>query len=74
MTEAPVEKPADPYHLGLMNRTAERFAHLASLRGISCVIGVGTKPALHYTANGQDCGPSVHGLYAWLNAQPGVLP
>lgn len=25
-------------------------------------------------ANGESCGPSVHGLYAWLAKQPSVKP
>ena len=66
------EKKPDPFHLSLMNRTAGTFAKIAGLRGISCVIGV--TQSLTYTANGEDCGPSVHGLYAWLNRQPGVQP
>lgn len=68
------QKPVDEYALGMMNRTAASFAKLAGLRGISCTIGVETSPTLHYTANGEDCGPSVHGLYAWLDRQPGVQP
>lgn len=53
------------------HRTASEFSRLAGLRGISSLIE--WKDG-QYHANGTPCGTSVHGLYAWLNRQPGVLP
>jgi len=55
----------------LEHRTAREFSRLAGLRGISSLI---EWKEGQYWANGIPCGTSVHGLYAWLNKQPGVLP
>jgi hypothetical protein len=66
------QKP-DGYALAQTNVTARSFQKLAALRGISSTIEVDPDTG-HYIANGTDCGLSVHGLYDWLNSQPGVLP
>lgn len=63
---------ADPFVVSVMRRTAESFQKLASLRGISSSIDVTADS--RYVANGIDCGTSVHGLYEWLEKQPGVQP
>lgn len=61
----------DPYANGQCNRTAESFQKLAALRNVSSRIEWN---GVEYVANGEPCGASVHGLYDWLNRQPGVLP
>lgn len=61
----------DEFTQGVCNKTAASFQKLAALRGISSSIEF--KDGKYY-ANGQDCGTSVHGLYEWLNTQPGVKP
>lgn len=53
------------------HNTAAEFSKLAGLRGITNTIE--WKDGVYY-ANGENCGPSVHGLYEWLNRQPGVKP
>jgi hypothetical protein len=62
----------DPYTHAQMSRTAAAFQKLAALRGISSSVTVSGRNT--YVANGEDCGTSVHGLYDWLNRQPGVRP
>jgi len=62
----------DDHALSQMRRTANKFSRLAALRGITADIDISSDG--HYVANGIDCGCSVHGLYDWLNRQPGVLP
>lgn len=79
---APV--PADLFTLQLGNQTAASFQKLASLRGIgsSIVFKLGRYFAARVDvidgeirqSDAQDCGPSVHDLYDWLNKQPGVKP
>lgn len=54
-----------------MQQTAAKFQKLAALRGVSSSIEVVRG---RYHANGEDCGQSVHGLFEWLDRQPGVLP
>jgi hypothetical protein len=51
------------------SRTAEAMTKLMGLRGISgqCEWRNG-----QYWANGAPCGQSIHGVYDWLNKQPGV--
>lgn len=62
----------DNFQLAMMNQTANSFMKLAGLRGISSAIEVNENG--QYIANGENCGTSVHGLYDWLNKQPGVKP
>ena len=66
-------KTYDTFQAGLAQQTAAPFQKLAALRGVSSSIEFNTD-TMRYVANGTDCGPSVHGLYDWLNKQPGVLP
>lgn len=65
-------KTSDPHAIAMMRTTAQRFQHLAGLRGVSSSIEV--TPNGEYFANGENCGNSVHGLYEWLNRQPNVKP
>lgn len=62
----------DEHALAAMRRTAESFQKLAAIRGVSSIVEVSQDG--RYVANGTDCGTSVHGLYEWLNKQPGVKP
>ena len=64
--------PKDGYAMAMMRSTGATFQKLAALRGIQMTCEVNALG--HYTANGVDCGESTHGLYDWLEAQPGVLP
>ena len=57
----------------LPNRTVESFAKLAGLRGVGGTFEWRAEEKSYY-ANGEKCGQSVHGLYEWLNRQPGVKP
>jgi len=61
----------DPYANGVCTVTAQSFAKLARLRGVPAEIKWDGE---RYIANGEPCGPSVHGLYEWLERQPGVKP
>lgn len=63
--------PLDSHAAAQCSNTAQSFQKLASLRGISASIEWSGN---EYIANGTPCGVSVHGLFDWLNAQPGVLP
>ena len=67
---ADVQK-GDPVANAVCNRTAENYAKLCELRGVTAKIEWDGE---QYLANGEPCGPSVHGLYDWLNRQPGVKP
>ena len=66
----------DPVAQRQMAGIAQRFQRLAALRNVPCDVEmrdggyVVTTPAGDVT----DCGCSVHGLYAWLERQPGVYP
>lgn len=62
---------SDPHAVAQMQKTANSFQTLAALRGITSHITVENG---QYHANGENCGVSVHGLYDWLNKQPGVKP
>jgi len=62
----------DDFTRGMMNKTSQSLAKLAGLRGVSLEIEVSSNGT--YVCNGTDCGPSVHGVYEWLNAQPNVKP
>ncbi len=62
----------DKFAANQMTKTAQKFQELAALRGISSSIIV--KEDGNYYANDICCGSSVHGLYDWLNKQPGVRP
>ncbi len=63
----------DKHTLGMMTQTATSFQKLAALRGVQCTVDASKDGK--YLVNGTvDCGTSVHGLYDWLNKQPGVLP
>ena len=61
----------DAHTNAAMEKTAASFMKLAGLRGVSSHVEVRD---FRYVANGVDCGCSVHGLYDWLNKQPGVKP
>jgi hypothetical protein len=50
---------------------ASKLETLASLRGVKAVI---TFDGAQYIANGEVCGPSVHGVLEWLAKQPRVKP
>lgn len=63
----------DTFQATIAQDTAVKFQKLAALRGISSDVQFDPEK-MRYFANGEDCGPSVHGLYDWLNRQPGVLP
>lgn len=66
------EMNVDEFQLSVMRKTAEAFMKLAAVRGVSCCVEVSEDGK--YFANGHDCGSSVHGLYDWLDNQPGVRP
>jgi len=66
-------KALDPFVRAQMSRTAESLKKLAALRGLSGVL-IDVSDDGHYVANGTDCGPSVHGVYAWFDDQPWVQP
>lgn len=51
--------------------TSAKLTTLCALRGVSAIV---TWDGAQYLANGTPCGRSVHGVYAWLNVQPGVKP
>jgi hypothetical protein len=55
----------------LERSTAAKLEKLAGLRGISAKI---TWDGAQYLANGEPCGRSVHGVYAWLEKQPKAAP
>ena len=55
----------------LQKRTAEKLSLLATLRGVTVVV---EWDGAQYTANGEACGPSAHGVTEWLERQPGVKP
>jgi hypothetical protein len=57
----------------VMHNTAATFQRLAQLRGVIATIEW-DEGAQVYRANGVSCSTSVHGLYDWLNRQPGVRP
>lgn len=59
----------DEYASAQCSRTAASFAKLASYAGVAAVI---RWDGSQYIANGTPCGPSVHGLYDWLNKQSGA--
>lgn len=56
----------DSYANGICSRTAANFETLARLRGVTAQV---TWDGSQYVANGEACGPSVHGLYEWLEKQ-----
>ena len=64
---------ADAFQAAVAQDTAVKFQKLAALRGVSSSIYFDAEK-MTYFANGEDCGTSVHGLYDWLNRQPGVKP
>jgi hypothetical protein len=52
--------------VAICHSTAANAEKLASLRGIPAkIVWNGTQ----YTANGDPCGPSIHGVYDWLAKQ-----
>lgn len=57
----------------LQIRTAENLGKLAGLRGVTATI-VWDAETRQYVADGTPCGTSVHGVYEWLDRQPGVRP
>ena len=61
----------DRHTEAMMSDTAASFQKLAAMRGIPATVEVRSG---QYLANGTACGTSVHGLYDWLNRQPGVRP
>lgn len=67
------------YFDGIEARTAVRLTQLCALRGIkaTAVWGGVEKTViwdgLQYVANGTPCGPSVHGVMAWIDKQAGKL-
>lgn len=64
-------KTSDPHADSMCSRTAQSLVKLLGLRGLS---GVVEWKEGQYWANGEPCGSSVHGVYDWMNKQPGVLP
>jgi hypothetical protein len=61
----------DAYADAQCSATAEKLTILMGYRGLS-----GSVEWLNgqYVANGTPCGCSVHGVYDWMNRQPGVKP
>lgn len=57
----------DPYADAMCHETARQLVNLACLRRIECAILWNGK---EYVCNGDPCGPSVHGVYEWLDKQP----
>jgi len=57
----------DPYADAMCHETARKLVKLACLRRIECAILWNGK---EYVCNGDPCGPSVHGVYEWLDKQP----
>ena len=68
---SPPARPSDPVADAVCKGTAAKLVTLARLRGVEAVI---VWTGAEYTANGASCGPSVHGVYEWLNRQPEVHP
>lgn len=48
---------------GIEKRTAAKLTQLCALRGIAARV---TWDGTRYLANGEPCGPSVHGVYEWM--------
>jgi hypothetical protein len=61
----------DAHADAVCSRTAEQLTKLLGLRGLS---GSVEWDGEQYRANGNPCGTSVHGVYEWMDAQPGVKP
>jgi hypothetical protein len=55
----------------LQINTAIKMSTLCRLRGVDATI---VWDGAQYLANGEPCGTSIHGVYDWLNRQPGVRP
>ena len=62
---------SDPFVNTVCAETARKLVTLARLRGVEASI---VWDGARYVANGDPCGPSVHGVYEWLERQPGVRP
>ncbi len=62
---------SDKFTDAVCSKTAANLTVLLGLRGLSgSIVWDNGK----YVANGTPCGPSVHGVYEWMNKQPGVKP
>lgn len=65
---------SDPFE-GIEIRTAAKLTKLCALRGIKATTVWGgvektvVWDGLQYVANGTPCGPSVHGVMAWIDKQ-----
>lgn len=51
---------------GIEARTAAKLTTLCALRGVKSEV---TWDGAQYLADGEPCGPSVHGVMAWLENQ-----
>lgn len=51
--------------------TAAKMTKLCGLRGVQAEV---TWDGSQYRANGEACGRSIHGVYAWLEKQLGAKP
>ena len=56
---------SDPFE-GIETRTAAKLTQLCTLRGIAARV---TWDGTRYLANNDPCGPSVHGVYEWMEKQ-----
>lgn len=57
----------DPEANAMCVETARKLVKLAALRRIEAAILWNGR---EYVCNGEFCGPSVHGVYEWLDKQP----
>jgi hypothetical protein len=57
----------------LEHDTAKSLTKLCKLRGVEATVTYDEKQK-QYIAGETSCGPSVHGVYEWLEKQHGVKP